>query len=222
MCTTALLDLGNQQLEENMLLPIHPENPQPRLIKQAVEVLKQGGVIAYPTGTVFGFGADVFNKKAIEKVYRIKNTSQKKHKPFSFLCPDLSEISRYAVVPNSAYRLMKRLVPGPYTFILEATREVPKLCTSKRKTVGIRVPDHPVALAILETLGGPIITTSAKREEDEWPLNDPVDIAETFGEVDLVLDTGLGGLSASTILAFNDFGEFEVIREGAGPIDNLY
>lgn len=204
-----------------MLLPIHPENPQPRKILQAVNVLRNGGVIAYPTGTVFGFGADVHNKKALEKVYRIKNTSPKKHKPFSFLCADLSEISKYAVVPNSAYRLMKRLVPGPYTFILEATRDVPKMSISNRKTVGIRVPEHPVARAILEELGSPIISTSAQREDDEWPLNDPHDIAETFPAVDLVLDAGLGGMSPSTILAFNDFGEFDVIREGAGPIDIL-
>jgi tRNA threonylcarbamoyl adenosine modification protein (Sua5/YciO/YrdC/YwlC family) len=202
-----------------MLLPIHPENPQPRKIQQAVDVLRQGGVIAYPTGTVFGFGADVHKKKAVEKVYRIKNTSPKKHKPFSFLCADLSEISRYAVVPNSAYRLMKRLVPGPYTFILEATREVPRMSISNRKTVGIRVPEHPVARALLEALGSPIISTSAQKEDDEWILNDPVDIAEMFPQVDLVLDAGLGGLFPSTVLSFNEFGEIEVLREGAGPID---
>lgn len=204
-----------------MLLSIHPENPQPRKIQQVVKALRGGGVIAYPTDTVFGLGADVHNKKAVEKVYRIKNTSPKKHKPFSFLCADLSEISRYAIVPNSAYRLMKRLVPGPYTFILEATREVPKMSLSNRKTVGIRVPEHPVARAILEEFGSPIISTSAQKEDDEWLLNDPYDIAEAFPQVDMVVDAGLAGISPSTILAFNDFGEVEVIREGAGPIDNL-
>ncbi len=204
-----------------MIVSIHPDHPQPRKIKQAVDVLRDGGVIAYPTGTVFGFGADVFNKKAVDKVYRIKNTSAKNHKPFSFLCADLSDISRYAIVPNNAYRLMKRLVPGPYTFILEATREVPKLCMSPRKTVGIRVPDHPVARAILQELGGPVISTSAQRVQDELPLNDPEEIARVFAEVDMVLDAGLGGMTPSTVLAFNEYGEVEVIREGAGPVDNL-
>ncbi|MBN2803380.1 MAG: threonylcarbamoyl-AMP synthase [Deltaproteobacteria bacterium] len=205
-----------------MIVEIHPENPQPRKIQQAVDVLNKGGVIAYATGSVYGFGADVYNQKAVDKVYRIKQTSPKKHNPFSFLCADLSEISKYAVVSNSVYRMMKRLVPGPYTFILEATRDVPRLCMSKQKTVGIRVPDHPVALAILQELGRPIISTSAKRETDEWPLNDPYDIQETFNEVDMVLDSGLGGVNASTVIAFNSYGEIEVLREGAGPIDDLY
>ena len=204
-----------------MLVEINPDNPQPRKIAQAVNVLKKGGVIAYPTDTVFGFGADVYNQKAVEKVYKIKQTSPKKHKPFSFLCADLSEISRYAVVPNAVYRMMKRLVPGPYTFVLRATKDVPKLCLSKQKTVGIRVPQHPVARAILQELGNPVISTSAKRESDEFPLNDPYEIQEVFGEVDMVLDSGLGGMTASTVLAFNDFGEVEVLREGAGSITDL-
>ena len=204
-----------------MIVKVYPENPQPRIIAKAVAVLKKGGVIAYPTGTVFGFGADVYNQKAVEKVYRIKQTSPKKHKPFSFLCADLSEISKYAIVPNVVYRMMKRLVPGPYTFILDATRDVPKLCLSKQKTVGIRVPDHPVARAILEELGNPIISTSAKREQDEWPLNDPYEIQNTFKDVDMVLDSGLGGVVSSTVLSFNSFGEVEVLREGAGSISDL-
>jgi tRNA threonylcarbamoyl adenosine modification protein (Sua5/YciO/YrdC/YwlC family) len=203
-----------------MLLPIHPVNPEPRKIKKAVEVLTKGGIIAYPTGTVFGFGADLFNKKAVEKVYQIKNA--KKHKPFSFLCADLSEISRYARINDSAYRLMKRLVPGPYTFILEATKEAPRLSMSKRKTVGIRVPDHPVALALLKELGRPIISTSAVKEGDEWISNDPQEIAQKFKQVDLVLDAGLGGINPSTILEFNDYGEIEILREGAGPIDEIF
>ncbi|MCK9521819.1 MAG: L-threonylcarbamoyladenylate synthase [Proteobacteria bacterium] len=205
-----------------MLLPVNPKHPEPRKIRQAIDVLKKGGVIAYPTGTVFGFGADLFNKKAVEKVYRIKNASP--DKPFSFLCSDLSDIARYARVGDSAYRLMRRLVPGPYTFILEATKEVPRLCMSKRKSVGIRVPDHPVARAILEALGGPIISTSARRNDDDsdWNANDPEEIAARFKQVDLVLDTGLGGVVPSTILAFGEGGEVEVLREGAGPIDDLF
>jgi len=203
-----------------MLLPINPDHPEPRKIRKAVDALIKGGVIAYPTGTILGFGADVHNKKAVEKVYQIKGA--KKDKPFSFLCPDLSEISRYARVTDTAYRLMRRLVPGPYTFILEATKEVPRLCMSKRKTVGIRVPEHPVALAILQELGRPIISTSAKRDDDEWTMNDPDEVAARFKQLDIVMDAGMGGLSPSTVIAFCDDGEIEVIREGAGPIDNLY
>jgi tRNA threonylcarbamoyl adenosine modification protein (Sua5/YciO/YrdC/YwlC family) len=202
-----------------MLLPINAEHPEPRKIRRAVEVLRGGGAIAYPTGTVIGFGCDLLNRKAVEKVYRIKGAN--KRKPFSFLCADLSEISRYAFVTDRAYRIMRRLVPGPYTFVLEATREVPKLCLDRRKTVGIRVPEHPVARAILEELGRPIISTSASREGDEWITNDPAEIAERFKQLDLVLDAGMGGISPSTVIAFNEYGEIEVLREGSGPIDDL-
>lgn len=203
-----------------MLLPINPDHPEPRKIKIAVDALSRGGVIAYPTGTVFGFGADLLNKKAVEKVYQIKGA--KKDKPFSFLCADLSEISRYARVPDNAYRLMRRLVPGPYTFVLEATREVPRLCMSKRKTVGIRVPEHPVAQAILAQLGRPIISTSAKRDDDEWMSNDPEEIAAKFKQLDMVLDAGMGGINPSTVLAFGEDGGIEILRQGAGPVDDIF
>jgi tRNA threonylcarbamoyl adenosine modification protein (Sua5/YciO/YrdC/YwlC family) len=203
-----------------MLMPINAEHPEPRKVRQAVDLLRQGGVIAYPTGTVIGFGADVFNKKAVDKVHLIKG--EDRHKPLSFLCADLSQISRYALVPDAAYRLMKRLVPGPYTFILEATREVPRLCMDRRKTVGIRVPEHPVARAILAELGTPVISTSASRSGDEWVENDPAEIARRFPQLDLVLDAGLGGLSPSTVIAFGPAGDFEVLREGAGPVDDLF
>ncbi len=204
-----------------MLLEVNPNHPEPRKIRKAVDVLCRGGVIAYPTGTVIGFGADLFNKKAVEKVYQIK--SAKKHTPFSFLCADLSQISRYAVVPDTAYRIMRRLVPGPYTFVLRATKEVPKLSRDdKRKTVGIRVPDHPVALALLEELDRPIISTSAKREDDEWAENDPEAIASKFKQLDMVIDAGMGGLSPSTVISFDEDGAIEVLREGAGPVDDLF
>jgi tRNA threonylcarbamoyl adenosine modification protein (Sua5/YciO/YrdC/YwlC family) len=203
-----------------MLLPINALHPEPRKIQQAVDVLERGGVIAYPTGTVFGFGADLFNKKAVERVYQIKGA--KTDKPFSFLCADLSEIARYARVPDAAYRIMRRLVPGPYTFVLEATKEVPKLCMSHRKTVGIRVPEHPVARALLEVFGRPIISTSAKRDEDdEWSVNDPVEIGEKFKQLDLILDSGLEGIVPSTVIAFHENGEVEVLRRGAGPLDGI-
>jgi tRNA threonylcarbamoyl adenosine modification protein (Sua5/YciO/YrdC/YwlC family) len=203
-----------------MILPINAEHPEPRKIRQAVDVLQRGGVIAYPTGTVIGLGCDLLNRKAVEKLYRIKSAS--KRKPFSFLCADLSEISRYAIVTDRAYRIMRRLVPGPYTFILEATKDVPKLCLDRRKTVGIRVPEHPVAQAILEQLGRPIISTSASREGDEWINNDPAEIAERFKQLDLVLDAGMGGINPSTVIAFNEYGEIEVLREGSGSVEDLF
>jgi tRNA threonylcarbamoyl adenosine modification protein (Sua5/YciO/YrdC/YwlC family) len=203
-----------------MLMPVNAQHPEPRKIRQAVEVLERGGVIAYPTGTVYGFGADLFNKKAVERVYQIKGA--KTDKPFSFLCADLSEIARYARVPDSAYRIMRRLVPGPYTFVLEATKEVPKLCLSKRKTVGIRVPEHPVAQALLEAFRRPIISTSAKRDDDDdWSLNDPADIGAKFKQLDLILDAGPANEVPSTVIAFHEGGEMEVLRQGAGPIEGI-
>ncbi len=178
-----------------MHLPINDKNPEKRKIAQAVEILRNGGVIAYPTGTVYGLGCDLTNKRALERVYKIKGIDRKK--PLSFLCPDLSEISRFAFVDNTTYRILKRLVPGPYTFILEATKEVPRLVLRKRNTVGIRVPDHPVAQALLESLGSPIISTSATK--NGRVLMDGEEIEEAFPALDLVLDAGPGNALASTI-----------------------
>lgn len=204
-----------------MLLSVHPDNPEPRKIMQAVEVLRRGGIIAYPTGTVIGFGCDLTNKKAVEKLYQIKGA--KKDKPFSFLCADLSEIATYAYVSDSAYRLMRRLIPGPYTFVLPASREVPKLCRDpKRKTVGIRVPENPIPRALIESLGNPIISTSAQRKGDKWIINDPEDIAKNFKALDLVIDAGPGGINPSTVLSFDEDGNIEVLREGSGSIDHLF
>jgi tRNA threonylcarbamoyl adenosine modification protein (Sua5/YciO/YrdC/YwlC family) len=200
-----------------MILPINPDHPEPRKIRRAVDVLRDGGVIAYPTGTVYGLGCALLNKKAIEKVYKIKGADRRK--PFSFLCPDLSQISHFATVGNAAYRIIRRLVPGPYTFVLEATKEVPNLVQTKRKTVGIRVPDHPVALALLEELGQPIISTSAGRSE---ALTDPTEINQAFSGLDLVLDAGVSGHVASTILSIDPEGSVEVLREGAGSIENIF
>ena len=200
-----------------MHLPINDKNPEKRKIAQAVEIMRKGGVIAYPTGTVYGLGCDLTNKKALERVYQIKGIDRKK--PLSFLCPDLSDISRFAFVDNSTYRILKRLVPGPYTFILVATKEVPRLVLRKRNTVGIRVPDHPVAQALLEELGSPIISTSATK--DGQVLMDGEEIEAAFPALDLVLDAGPGNALASTILAFSTSGEVEVIREGAGELDKI-
>ena len=200
-----------------MMLPINATHPEPRKIDKALEVLRKGGLIAYPTGTVYGLGCDILNKKAIEKVYRVKGIDKKK--PLSFLCHDLSDLARYARVDDAAYRIMKRLVPGPYTFVLEATKEVPRLVLSKRNTVGIRVPDHPVAQALLEELGTPIISTSATRNGKV--LVDPDDIEKAFPALDLVLDAGMGNDLPSTILAFKSSGDVEIIREGAGELDKI-
>ena len=142
-----------------MILHINPDNPQPRLINQIVDTIKKGGIIAFPTDTYYGIGCDITNKKAIEKVYQIKQRN--KNKPFSFICSDLKNISDYAKVSNYAYKTMKRMLPGPYTFILEGSRMVPKIMLTKRKTAGIRVPDNKICIMLVETLGNSIISTSA-------------------------------------------------------------
>ena len=147
------------------LLCINPDNPQQRLIRRVCEVLEKGGLIAYPTDTFYGIGCDLYNKKGIQLIYRLKNRPLKK--PFSFICDSLKEISRYAKVNNFAYKTMKRLLPGPYTFVLEGTRLVPKIMLTNRKTVGIRVPDNEICLSIVRSFGRPIISTSAKQNDPE-------------------------------------------------------
>lgn len=197
-----------------MRIEIHPTHPQPRRIHQVVEILRRGGVIVYPTGTVYGLGCDIHQKKAIERIYQIRHL--KKDHPLSFMCPDLSNIARYAHVDDFAYRIMKRLVPGPYTFVLRATREVPKLLVRKQKTVGIRVPDDPVALALLHELGSPIVSTSATFDGEA--LNDPDELHARFHHVDAFVDAGWGGIEPSTIIDLTG-DEAVVLREGAGPVD---
>jgi tRNA threonylcarbamoyl adenosine modification protein (Sua5/YciO/YrdC/YwlC family) len=197
-----------------MRIEIHPTHPQARLVHQAVEVLRRGGVIVYPTGTVYGLGCDIHQKKAVERIYQIRQL--KKDHPLSFMCPDLSKIARYAHVDDFAYRIMKRLVPGPYTFVLKATREVPKLLVRKQKTVGIRVPDDTVALALLNELGSPIVSTSATIDGEV--LNDPDELHARFPHVDTFVDGGWGGIEPSTIIDLTG-DEAVVLREGAGPVD---
>ncbi|MEM9070711.1 MAG: L-threonylcarbamoyladenylate synthase [Myxococcota bacterium] len=199
-----------------MRLEIHPTHPEPRKIGKAVEILRRGGVVVYPTDTVYGLGCDIFQKKAIERVYQIKR--MKKDHPVAFVCPDLGDISRYAVVDNRAYRVMRRLLPGPYTFILPSTREVPRILQLKRKTVGIRVPHHEVALQLVRELGNPIVSTSATFEGEQ--LNDPDDLAVRYKQADLLLDAGWGGIDPSTVLDLTG-SEPQIVREGAGPIDGL-
>jgi len=199
-----------------MILRLNPDNPQPRLISKAVNVLRQGGIIAYPTDTIYGIGCDIMNKKAIESVYRLKQRDRKK--PFSFVCSDLKHISDYAKVSNYAYKTMKRLLPGPYTFILEGSRRVPKIMLTKRKTVGIRVPDNPICIALVQGLGNPIISTSASTPDGEI-FNDPSLLYDYFkNRIELVIDGGpVSGRPSSIISLINDIPE--IIRKGLGPID---
>lgn len=198
-----------------MIISINPQNPQLRLIKRVIEVLEKGGVIGYPTDTIYGIGCDLFNKEAIEKVYRLKKHNRSK--PLSFICSDLKDISRYAYVSNYAYKTMRRLLPGAYTFILEATKLVPKMVMTKQKTVGIRVPDNPICLALVKGLGHAIISTSVYRPDEEL-YSDPREIDERFGKsLDLVIDGGIIVAEHSSIIDLTDEVP-RVIRRGKGDI----
>jgi len=198
-----------------MLIKINSRNPQGRLITKVVEILKKGGIIAYPTDTYYGIGCDIMNKKAIEKIYQLKQRNR--IKPFSFICSGLKNISDYAKVSNYAYKTMKRLLPGPYTFVLEGSKLVPKIMLTKRKTAGIRVPNHPICLELVETLGNPVITTSATMP-DGTNFFDPSLIHDFFHpRIDVVIDGGpVPGHPSSVISLINDMPE--VIRKGRGDI----
>ncbi len=202
-----------------MLIRIYPENPNPRHIRQVVECLQDGGVIIYPTDTIYGIGCDIFNPKAVERVKRIKGLKGDKIN-LSFICHDLSHLSDYAKpISNPVYKLMRSVLPGPYTFILEANNNVPKIFKNKKKTVGIRVPNCPITQMIVEELGNPIMSTSVHDEDDVLEYTtDPELIHEKYNEVvDLVIDAGYGDNEPSTILDCTS-GEIEVIREGKGEI----
>lgn len=199
-----------------MLLKIHDTNPQMRLIRKAAEVLSDGGIVVYPTDTAYGMGCDLFNKRGIEKIYEIKRRS--KGQPFSFICADLSDISNYAAVTNYAYKIMKRLLPGPYTFILGASRVVPKILLPKRKEVGIRIPDNEICLSLVREFGGPIISTTVRLPGEEI-LTDPEVIEEKLRHsVDLVIAGGILPPELSTVVSLVDDLP-EVIREGKGDPD---
>ncbi|PZR27251.1 MAG: threonylcarbamoyl-AMP synthase [Citrobacter freundii] len=183
-----------------MLLHIHPQNPQPRQIKTAVETLRNGGIIIYPTDTIYGLGCDILQHKAIEKVCRIKKVDPKKAQ-LSFICSDLSNLSEYAKqLPTTTYRLLKEYLPGPYTFILPASKMVPKILQSKKDTIGLRIPDNRIALAIIEELGRPILSASLPGDMVE-DYTDPEIMHENFQkEVDIIIDGGIGGTIPSTII----------------------
>jgi len=202
-------------LEESGVLSVGEGYPIKKAVNRAIRVLREGGVIVYPTDTTYGIGCDLFNKPAIERVYSIKGI--RRAKPLSFICADLKDIAKYAKVSNYAYQTMRRLLPGPYTFILPATKLVPDLMVTKRKTVGIRVPDNEVCLAIVTELGNPIISTSAS-VMDEEVISDPEEIERTFGHgVDLVIETGpLASLQSSVIDLVDD--NPVIVREGVGDV----
>lgn len=199
----------------NMLLRIHPENPQPRLINQVVECLKDGGVIIYPTDTIYGLGCDIKHAKAIEKICQIKNMDPQKAQ-LSFICSDLSHLSEYSKsIDTPLYRMLKNYLPGPYTFILPASKQVPKILQSKKSTIGLRVPDNNICQQILTMLGNPILSTSLPGEMVE-DYTDPEIIYDRFENlVDFVIDGGIGGMTPSTIVDCTT-DEWTILRQGLG------
>ncbi len=199
------------------LIRIYEENPNPRHIRRVVEVLRQGGVIIYPTDTIYGMGCDINNQKAIERICQIKGVRPDKQN-FSFICYDLSNISEYTrVLSTPIFKVMKKTLPGPYTFLLNANNKVPKLLNSKKKTVGIRVPDHSIPRTLVKELGQPIVTTSIRDEDDVLEYStDPELIYEKYRDlVDVVIDGGYGHNIASTVVDCTG-DEFEIVREGLG------
>ena len=200
-----------------MLITVHPKDPQQRLIKQIADCLRSGGVIIYPTDTVYGLGCDIFQPKAVERICRIKGLDPSKAN-LSFICSDLSDLSKYArAISTPQYRLIKNHIPGPFTFILPASKEVPKILKSKKDTIGLRVPDHNITHAIAAALGNPILSSSLPGDMVE-EYTDPEMIHEKFQKlVDIVVDGGIGGLEYSTIVDMTDE-EPEVIRQGAGML----
>jgi tRNA threonylcarbamoyl adenosine modification protein (Sua5/YciO/YrdC/YwlC family) len=198
-----------------MIITINPKNPQSRLIRKVVEVLEGGGVIGYPTDTIYGVGCDLFKPEAIRKIHRLKRLEAKK--PLSFICSDLKDISQYAYVSNYAYKMMKRLLPGAYTFVLKATKLVPKIAMTKQNTVGIRIPDNKICLALVKELGHPIISSSVYKP-DEGLYNDPAEIEERFGkQLDLVIDGGVIVAEHSSIIDLTGDSP-RVIRRGKGNV----
>jgi len=199
------------------IIKVFIDTPHLRIIKKAVECIKDGGIIVYPTDTIYGLAADLYNKKAMEKIKKIKKSEKKL---LSFILPDLKEISKYAIVPDYAYKSMRRVTPGPYTFVLDATKEVPKLLLFNRKTVGIRIPDAPFALKLLEELGNPLLSTSVPHGENGYHT-DPYEIKMKYeNEIDMILDAGVMFNNPSTVVDFTG-PEPLILRHGAGDIEAL-
>jgi len=205
-----------------MLIKIYPENPNEKAIQQVVEVLRKGGLIIYPTDTIYGLGCDITNPKAIEKIARIRGIKPEKAN-FSFICHDLSHISDFIKpIDNTTFRVLKKALPGPFTFIFNANNNVPKLLSSNKKTVGIRVPDNNIARCIVKELGNPILSTSIKDDDELIEYStDPELIHEKYENlVDLVIDGGYGDNEASTVIDCTE-GTFEIVREGKGSIEDF-
>lgn len=200
---------------------IHPDNPQLRLVRQAVEIIRQGGVIIYPTDSSYALGCQIGNKKAMDRIRKIRQLDDKHL--FTLMCRDLSELGMYAQVSNASYRLLKSLTPGPYTFLLRGTKEAPKrLLHAKRKTVGIRVPDHPVSQAILAELSEPLINATLQFDGDEMPLSDLHEMRGSLRtQVDLIIESGSCGFDLTTMIDLvNDAPE--LIRQGKGSVEELF
>ena len=202
------------------IIEIHPVDPQPRRIAEIVEAIRDGGLIAYPTDSSYAFGCHIGDKRAMDRIRRIRRTD--KNHNFTLVCSDLSEISTYARVDNWAYRMLKAMTPGPYTFILPATREVPKrLQHPKRRTIGLRVPDHRLVRAVLEALGEPIMSSTLLLPGDDLPLTDPHEIDERIGhDIDLIVDAGATGIEPTSVLDLSQ-GTVEVLRVGRGDVSAL-
>ena len=198
-------------------LTIHPQTPQKRLIRRAVEVIDQGGLIVYPTDSCYALGCHIGDKNAMQRIRKIRQVDDKHH--FTLVCRDLSELSNYAIVENSAYRLMKRCTPGPYTFLLKATHEVPRrLQTPKRKTIGLRVPENEIALQLCEELGQPLMSSTLILPADETPISDPLEAKERLQrQVDLVIDGGYCGPQATTVIDLLEATPV-VLRQGKGDV----
>jgi tRNA threonylcarbamoyl adenosine modification protein (Sua5/YciO/YrdC/YwlC family) len=202
------------------LIEVHPTDPQPRRVKAIADIMREGGLVAYPTDSSYAFGCHIGDKRAIDRIHRVRRTS-KKHN-FTLVCRDLSEISVYARVDNWAYRLIKSMTPGPYTFVLPATRELPKrLQNPKRRTIGMRVPDHPLVRAVLDELGEPIMSSTLALAGDDMPLTDPAEIEERIGhEIDAIVDAGATGIEPTSVLDLTS-GVVEVLRVGRGDVSAL-
>jgi tRNA threonylcarbamoyl adenosine modification protein (Sua5/YciO/YrdC/YwlC family) len=201
-------------------LEIHKDNPQARLISQAATILRRGGVIVYPTDSCYALACHIGDKTAMDRIIRLRQLDERHN--MTLICRDLSEISSFAKVGNADFRLIKSLTPGPYTFLLKATRDVPKrLQHPKRKTIGMRIPDNKIALDLLDSLGEPLLSTSLILPGDEFPMNEPDEIGQRLiNEVDLIIDGGHGGISETTVLDLT-MDEPHVVREGLGEISNL-
>ncbi|KAA3640239.1 MAG: threonylcarbamoyl-AMP synthase [Bacteroidetes bacterium] len=203
-----------------MFLRINPDNPEGRKINQVVDVLRQGGVIIYPTDTVYAFGCDIFQQKAVDRICQLRGMNPKKAR-LSFVCRDIAEMSEYTPqIDNQTFKLLKKNLPGPFTFVLKAGNKLPKILKNNKKTVGVRVPENNIVMAILEALGNPMLTSSLKSDDEilEY-FTDPYDINEDYKKlVDIVIDGGIGGNVPSTVVDCTQ-GDFEILRDGAGELE---